>query len=606
MESHKPTTRVNTLRGKCHMKPLDLDIQNWLDETLCIQEDELVAVEIDGRQRCIFIKLISMVHYERIMRLAAGTPHIRMSTGGSISVNIDIELGNLKIVHAINLPVEVKNENILRALQHYCEILPLTDEMLVANFQLKFKMGVHILKIELTKDMSSIINIRRTHGMGHKHDNCPTLLQGTAPATWTWAQTLAAGQHTVTSGSKTNPTDTRTPVVRNSSVHKSQVHTPMHDDTRRLLYRKAPYWEMLRCGRTFFLTCPCHRIDADDMLEDVDMTEGPLDPERKEKKPRHKNRSSQRDVVIPERPQSQCSHSLAIARKQPTPPDTETVELAFCVNVYAPFGAENKTARMEFFRTEILPFLGSSRTNVIFGGDLNCVLLTLDHRGGLYQVNMALQELTTAIQVEDVVVIPNIPRPHLRCHSRCLYLPFSRAVYDDCPPRTLVHGRNQWRLKTRLVTQDEVDADFRQRWMYWVRHKQCYADAANWWECCITPGVWRLLQFHGARCRHEQASVLYFYEQACTTMTPWCQQGRIKFNHSIIRKLRLSLIHVPNRNVHRTPPKNTPLQTQRYQCWDTKLAGIRYADDVTCIVLSEEEVARINDILSDFTHAATA
>ncbi|KAJ8880653.1 hypothetical protein PR048_017123 [Dryococelus australis] len=101
-----------------------------------------------------------------------------------------------------------------------------------------------------------------------------------------------------------------------------------------------------------------------------------------------------------------------ISRTLLKPPGNEPVELALCVNVYAPSGTQHETARKEFFRTEILPFLEDDRTNNIFGGNFNCVLNPLDHRGGLYPTNMALQELVTAIQVEDVVDILNIQRPH--------------------------------------------------------------------------------------------------------------------------------------------------------------------------------------------------
>ncbi|KAJ8877306.1 hypothetical protein PR048_021760 [Dryococelus australis] len=135
------------------------DAHNCLDETLRIQEDELVAVQMDGRQRCIFIKMTSMLHCERILRLTAGTSQIRTSTGESINAGIDIEIA------------------------------------------------------------------------GHMHADCPTLLRGAAPAARTWAQTLATGQHTVTSAGKTDPTDTRPSGESNSSVRKSSVQTPIQDGT---------------------------------------------------------------------------------------------------------------------------------------------------------------------------------------------------------------------------------------------------------------------------------------------------------------------------------------------------------------------------------------
>ncbi|KAJ8889740.1 hypothetical protein PR048_009241 [Dryococelus australis] len=111
MGSHKPTTRVNTLRVKCRTKPLALDVHNWLDETLCIQEDELLTVQMDGRQRCIFIKLTSMLHCEHIIRLTAGTAQIRTSTSESINVDIDIENDNLKTYDTRDSPCITVNHS---------------------------------------------------------------------------------------------------------------------------------------------------------------------------------------------------------------------------------------------------------------------------------------------------------------------------------------------------------------------------------------------------------------------------------------------------------------------------------------------------------------
>ncbi|KAJ8898177.1 hypothetical protein PR048_003537 [Dryococelus australis] len=84
-------------------------------------------------------------------------------------------------------------------------------------------------------------------------------------------------------------------------------------------------------GTDHFMARPLRLIDADDTLEDDDMSgitthththpdkQGgsaeTLDHERKKMKPRHKSRSPRRDVIVPERPQSQRAHSLAIAHQ---------------------------------------------------------------------------------------------------------------------------------------------------------------------------------------------------------------------------------------------------------------------------------------------------
>ncbi|KAJ8895294.1 hypothetical protein PR048_000619 [Dryococelus australis] len=181
--------------------------------------------------------------------------------------------------------------------------------------------------------------------------DCPTLLRGPAPAARTWAQAaLAAGQHIVTSAGKTDPADTRPPGESNSSVRKSSVQIPIQDDTvdssEKLvslaihtspgtsIVSQTSLLENVPNGTDHFMARPLHQIDADDTLEDDDTTgvttlthldkqstkkQGgsaeTLDHGRKEKKPRHNNRSPRRDVIVPESPQSQRAHSLVIAQQ---------------------------------------------------------------------------------------------------------------------------------------------------------------------------------------------------------------------------------------------------------------------------------------------------
>ncbi|KAJ8871106.1 hypothetical protein PR048_027410 [Dryococelus australis] len=182
--------------------------------------------------------------------------------------------------------------------------------------------------------------------------DCPIILWNGAPATQTWPQTLAAVQHTVTSASKTDPTDTSPPQESNSSVLKSLVQTPMEDGTVdgsekfiTIPIHTSPdisvesqtfLLENVPNGTDHFLACPLHLIDADETLENDDITgvnthththpykqstrkkggsTKTIDHGHKEKKPRHKSLSPRRDIIVPERPQSQHAHSLAIARQ---------------------------------------------------------------------------------------------------------------------------------------------------------------------------------------------------------------------------------------------------------------------------------------------------
>jgi exonuclease III len=52
-----------------------------------------------------------------------------------------------------------------------------------------------------------------------------------------------------------------------------------------------------------------------------------------------------------------------------------------CVNIYAPSGSSRRSAREEFFNTEILYLLRTIQQNFILGGNFNCFLNSLDGTG---------------------------------------------------------------------------------------------------------------------------------------------------------------------------------------------------------------------------------
>ncbi|KAJ8896517.1 hypothetical protein PR048_001861 [Dryococelus australis] len=148
--------------------------------------------------------------------------------------------------------------------------------------------------------------------------DCHTLLRGAAPATRTCAQTLSAGDG----------------VSWKLDGSEKLVSVPIHTSPESSVVSQASLLGNVPTGTDHSLASPQHQIDADDMLEDDDMTgvtvhkllgtqisrkkggsSKPLVHECKEKKPRHKSRNPRGDVVVPESPQSQHAHSLAIAQQ---------------------------------------------------------------------------------------------------------------------------------------------------------------------------------------------------------------------------------------------------------------------------------------------------
>ncbi|KAJ8883993.1 hypothetical protein PR048_015849 [Dryococelus australis] len=156
--------------------------------------------------------------------------------------------------------------------------------------------------------------------------------------------------------------------------------------------------------------------------------------------------------------------------KPPTPPGTKPVELALCVNVYA----------------------------------------ASDYCGGLYPTNTALQELVTAIQVEDVVDILNIQRPHYTFNAHS-----SIMMSFPLPLPTILSCCVQSTVLQELRCVGEIIGCYRRD--LWVKRK------------------WTL------------TSVLYFYERALRDLGTTASTGtNVK---DTARRLTEKILHIHRNNM---------------------------------------------------------
>jgi exonuclease III len=71
------------------------------------------------------------------------------------------------------------------------------------------------------------------------------------------------------------------------------------------------------------------------------------------------------------------------------------------INVYAPSGTEKKTEREAFFNTDLIPLLPTTRTDLLFEGDFNCILHAADSTGHK-QFSKGLATIVNGFGLHDV------------------------------------------------------------------------------------------------------------------------------------------------------------------------------------------------------------
>ena len=70
------------------------------------------------------------------------------------------------------------------------------------------------------------------------------------------------------------------------------------------------------------------------------------------------------------------------------------------INIYAPSGSAHRTEREKFFNAELIHILQEATTQVLLGGDFNCVLHPSDTTGQ-YHTSRALAEIIRGMTMTD-------------------------------------------------------------------------------------------------------------------------------------------------------------------------------------------------------------
>ncbi|XP_047115928.1 uncharacterized protein LOC124795893 [Schistocerca piceifrons] len=101
------------------------------------------------------------------------------------------------------------------------------------------------------------------------------------------------------------------------------------------------------------------------------------------------------------------------------------------VNIYAPSGTENKRTRSQFFNEDMCGLLPHNNSNVVLGGDFNCVSAP-EEQVPVLNLCMDLQELLRKLKLDDSW----------------------RVLYPDTTEFTYYHNHGRSRLDRIYVTRE--------------------------------------------------------------------------------------------------------------------------------------------------------
>jgi hypothetical protein len=154
--------RKNTIKcifERTSQKPLAIEIHTWIKDILLLRADDLEAIQLDGSQHAVYIKINEGKSAIDIIDRFKGEARFTHRDGTISTVAlVPAEMG-YKTVRILNIPLEVSNQSIAAHLQSYGKILQISDEYWADSYFFKVKNGIRIVKIEMSANIPSYIMI---------------------------------------------------------------------------------------------------------------------------------------------------------------------------------------------------------------------------------------------------------------------------------------------------------------------------------------------------------------------------------------------------------------------------------------------------------------
>jgi hypothetical protein len=184
--------RLNTI--VCGFDPTSprisaLDIPEWIYVKLRIPESEVRLIQIDGPRRQVYIKLNSIDYAKEIVKNSPGQQTYTHENAEISIVRIDFAGMGTRKIGIADLPPEVTDQTISRALLAYGEVLELRQETWSSIYRYKVPNGIRTALTTLKKHVPSRMSIgghRATisyggqtptcfgcNGVDHQYQQCP-------------------------------------------------------------------------------------------------------------------------------------------------------------------------------------------------------------------------------------------------------------------------------------------------------------------------------------------------------------------------------------------------------------------------------------------------
>ena len=223
------------------------------------------------------------------------------------------------------------------------------------------------------------------------------------------------------------------------------------------------------------------------------------------------------------------------------------------VNVYAESGS-NTTEREDMFQNELLFYLRNNLSNVILGGDWNCVLSRRDTESDSVHLSKALTNTTKSLQLKDgwFVKHKDVQYTYIRNnHGSRLDRFYVKDLSNYIVKIEVIHmsfsdhssvkmkvqlsnvpkiGRYYWKLNVNLLNDENIKIRFLKEWTRMTYAIRFYDTINIWWEFYAKSQIKKFFITVGREESDKKYGLIQFLEYKLNRLYDKCNKtGKVEY-----------------------------------------------------------------------------
>ncbi|KAJ4440885.1 hypothetical protein ANN_10732 [Periplaneta americana] len=547
-------------------RPSALEIHNWIDGTLHITEDQIDMIQLNTLERSVYIKLVSAVHYDRLLNKYTDPVNFQYDNGTIVKVALQRADVNTVTVRLFNLPPEIDDKTVVQSLSPYGAVRHVRSEVWRRK----------LLLSDVVRGGTSNVRepTRVTEGEAiideSKQQNVDMIMEATVE------------EETDTS-SETEMAKSVVPTTDHLTL--GELDQPQDTEIEQEpTTRQATTDECMETTSVPTIVQPLHSPGELSSNTDCNNQE-----ERSVGTPSKKLKQTQHDFPRDPRLRGRARYSsvcnigedqrgtaiiyragYTIQQSEIHPSGRLTTVLmgdnTLLINLYLHSGSNRRQEREDFISRDVPYYLSQRYEKLIIGGDFNCVLHCKDQTG-TYNPSLALDRLTNDLHLIDVweklrgndvqftfhqgnsssridrFYINRTMQTFLR-RIEVHPVPFSD---HDCVLMVLsrIHtapqiGRSYWKLNSKLICDDEVMNEFSSWWeTLSVRAERSKHTELRKWMYIYKPAIRSFFRNQGIMKAKDRKSKLQFYYNVIYDLYQQQCEGKDVTKHMNTVKIRL-------------------------------------------------------------------